>query len=207
MTDRRTGLATVANGVVDAPAGYTLDSAAYVALAHHANVEAALAAKTFVVSTGIAGVAPGTTLTTTPPLTLYNPMGSGVSLALVGASMGYISGTLGAGSIVLAGNPSIVQAAPTGGTPLTPMCTYLGWAGGKALAYEGATLAAVPTLYKPVFSLGAFVGTTATAFALDQRWDGSFVLKSGTSVSLQGIAGAGTSPLVMLSLMFEEVHP
>ena len=131
----------------------------------------------------------------------------GLILALIGASLGYISGTLGAGAIVLAGNPSIVQDAPTGGTPLTPLCTYLGWTGGKALAYQGATLAAVPTLYKPVFTMGAFVGTTATAFELDQRWEGSFVLKSGTSVSLQGVAGAGTAPLVLLSLLFEEVHP
>jgi hypothetical protein len=205
MTERRTGLLKTPSGTLDPLMAISPDGAQYVVFAHHANVEVTRHAKSFIATTPSAGVAPGTALTTTPPLTLYNPQNSNVYLALIGAKLGYVSGTLGGGSLVLGANPSLTQVAPTGGTPLTSQCTLFGFITGKGLAYQGATLAAAPTLVAPVFTLGAFVGTTAALMELDAAWEGDFMLAPGASVSLQGIAGAGTAPLVLLSLLWEEV--
>lgn len=157
------------------------------------------------VATPAAGVAPGTVLTATPPLTLYNPLGSSVALELIGASMGYVSGTLGKGTLVLGANPSTTQAAPTGGTLLAQVGTYFGYTGSVALCYQGATLAAVPTLVEPLFITGAFVGAADTALQLERRWENlRKVLAPGTSISLQGIMAAGAAPLVILALWWEE---
>lgn len=205
MAERRTGLVKSATGQLDSLLALSPDGAQYTGLSHAPYVEVTRQAKSFTACTGVAGVAPGTALSTTPPLTVYNPINSGIYLALVEANLGYISGTLGGGSIVLAGNPTLIQAAPTGGTPLAPQCTFLGFVVGKGLAYQGATLAATPSLIRPVFTIGAWVGTTPDFFELSKDFDGKYMLAPGASVSLQGIAGAGTTPLVLLSLTWEEV--
>lgn len=200
----RVGYKKAVNGVTDTIRLAT-DTAQMVSAAHHANVEAALTQKAMLACTGASGVAPGTALSTTPPFTLYNPQGSGVYLAVVKILLGYISGTLGKGSLVLAGNPSLSQAAPTGGTALTVQNALLGYTAGKGLAYQGATLAATPTLLLPVFTLGAWVGSADTVLLLESLLNGSVVLAPGTSLSLQGIAAAGSSPLVLLGMLWEEV--
>lgn len=205
MADRRTGLTKAATGQLDPLLSLTNDGASYISQAHLKNVEVIRQAKTFTFCTPVAGVAPGTALSTTPPLTVYNPINSGVYLAVGEVGLGYISGTLGGGAIVLAGNPSLVQAAPTGGTPLTPQCNFLGFVVGKALGYQGATLAATPGIICPVFTIGAWVGTTPDMMALSRDFAGSYLLAPGASISLQAIAGAGTSPLVLLSMSVEEV--
>ena len=181
------------------------DAAQLVMLAHHSNIEAARQARCFSACTPAAGVAPGTALSTTPPWTLYNPQGSGIACALLGVSLGYISGTLGKGALVLGGNPSVTQAAQTGGTALTPQCTYLGYTGTMAQAFQGATLAAAPTLLRPLFTLEALVGAGDTALQLTEWLNGTWLLLPGCSLSLQAIAAAGTSPLVLLSGWWEEV--
>ena len=70
--------------------------------------------KVFTASTAVAGVDHGATLSTAPPFCIYNPVGSGKNLVILAASMGYVSGTLGAGFIAYAG--ATVTAAPTGTT-------------------------------------------------------------------------------------------
>lgn len=156
--------------------------------------------------TGAAGVAPGTALSTTPPFTLYNPLGSSVAVEILDASLGYISGTLGKGTLVLAANTNTAQAAPTGGTVLAPICTYFGYTGAVALAYQGATVAAVPTLVEPLFVTGAFVGAADILIPpVNKPWATlRKVIAPGASISLQGIMAAGSSPLVLLSVWWEE---
>ena len=152
---------------------------------------------TFIASTGVAGVAPGTVLSTTPPFTLYNPLNSGVNLVIISASLGYISGTLGAGTIVYAVNNSTTQAAPTGGTTLVPINSFLGNASlphGKA--FQGATLAATPTILRDCAVLGAFAGAAALFPPIRDIVDGTMIIVPGAALSLQGIAAAGTSPLM-----------
>jgi hypothetical protein len=155
--------------------------------------------------TGAAGVAPGTALSTTPPLTLYNPKTSGKHLAVLMALMGYISGTLGAGTVVFAVNTDPAAAAPTGGTALTPINALLGGAAGVAQVFQGATLPATPTIYRPFAVLGAFAGGAETPKVVAQDVAGSIIVTPGCALSLQAIADAGTSPLVLLSLVWEEV--
>jgi hypothetical protein len=80
----------------------------------------------FTAVTGVAGVAPGTVLSTTPPFTLSNPLGSGVNLVVLVAEFLYISGTIGAGTVYYGVNNAPGQAAPTGGTALTPINNIVG---------------------------------------------------------------------------------
>ena len=149
---------------------------------------------TFIASIGVGGVAPGTVLSTTPPLTLYNPLNSGVNLSIISASDGYISGQLGNGTLVYAVNTNTAQAAPTGGTAITPICTLIGSGSlPKAKAYTGATVAAIPTILRDCNILGT-VNNDANIFVpLRDIVDGSIVIMPGASLSLQAISTAGTS--------------
>lgn len=161
---------------------------------------------TFIASTAVAGVAPGTALSTTPPFTLYNPLGSGTNLSIVSASIGYISGTLGAGTIVYAVNNNTAQAAPTGGTSLVPINTFVGnntLPHGKV--FQGATLAVAPTILRDCVILGAFAGAAALFPPIRDIVDGTIIIIPGASISLQGVAAAGTTPLLTFAVTWEEI--
>ena len=155
--------------------------------------------------TGVAGVAPGTVLSTTPPFTLYNPANSGIIASVVVALLGYVSGTLGAGTIVFAVNSTPGQAVPTGGTELTPQCLLLGAARGACRVFQGSTLAATPVILRPAFVIGAYAGGADLPGARDTYVKGSINVAAGTAVSLQGVAAAGTTPLVLLAMEWEEM--
>jgi hypothetical protein len=173
---------------------------------HARDVWATRLGHTFVASTAVAGVAPGTALSTTPPLTLYNPQNSGIVVALLKSTLGWISGTLGGGTLVYAVNTNPSQAAPTGGTELTPQCLLLGSPRGVARVFQGATLAATPTLLRPWRTVGAWDGTANVLPApLEEDLEGQIQIAPGCSLSLQEIGGAGTSPLVLFSATWEEV--
>lgn len=156
-------------------------------------------------TTAVAGVAPGTALTTTPPMALWNPPSSGKNLAILKSYMGYISGTLGGGTLVYAVVPA-QTTVPTSGTELVPQCSLIGSPRGVGRVFQGSTLSAVPTILRPAFVLGSFVGTAVAPPdpALDLV-DGSIIVAPGTVLCLQAIAGAGTTPLVLLSLIYEEL--
>jgi hypothetical protein len=176
-----------------------------VANGHGAYSEPALRGAIMEATTAAAGVAPGTALSTTPPLALWNPPSSGRNIAILKSYMGFVSGTLGAGTLVYAVVPSQVTV-PTTGTELVPQCSMIGWPRGVARAFSGSTLSATPTLLRAGFVLGAFAAaaTNPPDPALDLV-DGAIVLPPGTVLCLQGIAAAGTSPLVLLSLIYEEI--
>lgn len=163
----------------------------------------------FLATIAVAGVAPGTVFSTTPPLIVYNPVGSGVFTRIRRVYMGFVSGTLGAG--FMAHGKNATQGAtgvPTGGTAITPQGAVIGDAGAASKVFTGATLAAAPTLIRPSFSMGALVTTTAAVPTLDvdDLGDYPFVLREGVVWAFQGIAGAGTTPLVSLAVLFEEAN-
>lgn len=170
--------------------------------------EAVYRGRVWTVTVGAAGVAPGTALGTAPPLTIFNPVGSGVNLILWKAHMGYISGTLGAGNIVWAYNIQTTLVAPTGGTALTPNNNLVGVAtSGQAKAFTGSTVSTSQTLFRPTgVSLGAALATTATfaASPVYEPVEGELVVIPGACLSLQGIAAAGTTPLMVFSMTYEE---
>lgn len=204
LSEIRAGLLALADGAVGT-ARASRTGSLVVANGHGAFTEPASRGTIMEACTGVAGVAPGTALSTTPPLALWNPPASGKNIAILKSYMGFISGTLGGGSIVY-GVVNAQTTVPTTGTELTPQCSLIGYPRGVGRAFQGSTLSATPTILRPAFVLGAFVNTAATAPdpALDLV-DGAIVLPPGTALCLQGIAAAGTSPLVLLSLIYEEI--
>jgi len=180
------------------PPGVASVSAAY--------QEAVARGRVFRGQTAVSGVAPGTTISTTAAFSLYNPKGSGVNLVIWEFSLGYLSGTLGAGTVAITANTNIAAAATTG-TTIAPVNALVGApfaATGQSLTT--ATLPAAPSLIGTFCSLGASLASTAVApWQIVRYVNGSIVVAPGGTVSLQGVTAAGTSPLVLLGAAWEEV--
>lgn len=158
-----------------------------------------------VASNAVAGVAPGTALSTTPPLAIWNPPNSGFNLVIMKTALGYVSGTLGAGSVVYA-YVAVQATVPATGTELTPVCTKLGFPRGQGRAFTGSTLASTPLIIRPAFAMGAFLATTAIQpFQVADMVEGCIVVPQGAVFVMQGVAAAGTTPLVILSCEWEEM--
>jgi hypothetical protein len=202
----RVGVTIAQDGTLQDPR-LLKDGSSAVADAHGRYYETNYRGNIYSVSNAVAGVAPGTALGTAPPLTLYNPVGSPVNLVLIDISMGYVSGTWGAGTVVLAWNPQTTNANPTGGTQLTPRSNRVGSpTQGQGLAFTGSTVAATQSILRPVFSLNAFAGgATAPAPPMVDYTDGKFMVLPGNCLSLQGIAAAGTTPLAIFGMSWEEI--
>lgn len=95
---------------------------------------------------------------------------------------------------------------PTGGTEITPTCSLLGAPRGVARAFSLSTFISAPAIIRPVFNLGAFTAATALAPQdCDVLVDGGIVVPPGAAIALQGIAAAGTTPLVILGITYEEI--
>lgn len=173
--------------------------------AHGKYHEAAARGKLFIASIAVAGVAPGTALSTTPAFAIWNPVGSGILVSIKQIFLGYVSGTLGAGSMVHAMNVSQVTA-PTGGTELVAVPALLSGARGAARSFTGSTVSAATTLLRPSMSLGAGLASTAAfpSLVMDEV-DGGIVIPQGVVYAYQGVAAAGTSPLVMIGAVYEEI--
>lgn len=152
----------------------------------------------------VAGATPGTVLGTTAPLSLWNPPSSGKNLVVLHASIGYISGTLGAGAYVFATAP---QATVPTGTELTPINNLLGFPRGVGRAFTGANaLGATPTIVRPTFSFGAFVGGAVLPQEIVDDVKGGIVVPPGNILVITGIGTAGTTPLVVHCIKYAEVN-
>lgn len=153
-----------------------------------------------------AGVAPGTSLGTTACLVLYNPPGSGKRLAIKKVSAGYVSGTLGAGTVFHCVLGTITQTAPSSGTLLVNNCCDVGNANaGVGVVRTGATVVQ-PVAYRPFFSTGAELATTASAMQeMTEDIDGEIVLEPGCTYQIQGITAAGSTPLIAPGITWEEI--
>jgi len=204
QNELKIGQQAVADGSVTTARG-DKTGATVTANVHGQFSETAVRGNIMYVSNLVAGVAPGTAFSATPPLTLWNPPSSGKNLAITKISCGYVSGTLGGGCIALGAVPSQVTV-PSGGTELTPLCSLIGAPRGVGRGFTGSTVTTTPAILRPMFNMGAFVGTTALAPQdCDILVDGGIVVAPGSAVSLQGIAGAGTTPLVILGFTYEEL--
>ena len=161
-----------------------------------------------------AGVAPGTALGTTACLALYNPAKSGKRLIVCKTSLGYISGTLGAGTVFHCANIKVAGtavAAPSGGTSLT---VYSRNIGGEPLVSSQDAVGLVrtnctvtqPIAMRPFASLQASLASTAVGpWMLTEDMAGEFVIEPGYCYQLQAIAAAGSTPLVAPGVMWEEI--
>jgi hypothetical protein len=158
----------------------------------------------YVASTAVAGVAPGTVFSTTPPFVLWNPANSGVNLELLRFFFGYVSGTLGPGTVCIGQGPQATK--PTGGTALAPANTQLGNAKtGAGQAFQGSTLLQAPTMVRPSLVIGAYVGGATLQPPLIDELDGEFLVTPGNFVAFQAIAGAGSTPLGLFGLTWAEI--
>jgi hypothetical protein len=158
-----------------------------------------------VASNAVAGIAPGTAFSAAPPLALWNPPSSGRILVVLKTSVGLVGGTLGGGNFSYGVVPS-QTTIPTTGAELVPVNTLLGFPRGVGRAFAGSTFVAAPTILRPAFTTGAFLNTTAL---MPQTCvdivDGEFAVAQGAAFVIQGVAAAGTSPLVMFSFTWEEI--
>lgn len=157
--------------------------------------------------TAATGVAPGTTIaTTTMGFSLYNPLNSGYLLVPLRVSLGYVSGTLGAGTVYYLANTNTAAAATTG-TAITVSNARLGMAPDNiGKLYTTATVPANPTALRPAFLLDASLASTVSRPGiLVDDLDGEFVLDQGSTLSLHATAAAGSSPLVVYGMTWMEV--
>ncbi|HYD99853.1 MAG TPA: hypothetical protein VEH84_10750, partial [Alphaproteobacteria bacterium] len=163
------------------------------------------------------GVAPGTALGTTACLALYNPRGSGKLLSITRVSLGYVSGTLGAGTVFHCANVPTdtgavgAVASPSGGTSLSVYNRRFGYqvqaasAAPVGLARVGATVTA-PVAIGVFCSLQASLATTAVApWMMVDDVAGRIVIEPGFCYQLQAVAAAGSTPLVSPGVEWEEI--
>lgn len=142
--------------------------------------------------------------------TLYNPLGSGVNLVLnfVDITAAQLAETTaGSYQVLLVANTTPSQAAPATVTALTPQCSLLGASKtSQAKAYSTATLAAIPTVIKPLMTLTS-AATITGAIALGSfDIGGSIIVTPGNYVSVQGIGTSETtSPGLIVAMTWDEV--
>jgi hypothetical protein len=174
--------------------------------AHGDLYEAASRGNVWSACTAVSGVAPGTALGTTSAFYLHNPLNSGKNLVILSASMGYLSGTLGAGSTYLTTHSGVAVANPTG-TAITPINGLLagGSVSGVGKAFTTATVITQIAL-RPLLSFGPMLATSVfQPTPCNFRLDGEFIVAPGYGIGLHSIATAGTTPLVLFGMSWEEV--
>lgn len=170
---------------------------------YHEAVERGMA---FSGNTAVAGVAPGTVLGTTSAFYLHNPTGSGKLIALVKASLGYLSGTLGAGATYLTTHAAGTPAAVPTGTVITPRNNLIGTTTGSVATCLTTATVITQVPVKPLWSFGAAVATTAfQPTPCEEYFEGEFIVYPGFGVGMHSIAAAGTAPLVLFGCTWIEV--
>jgi hypothetical protein len=177
---------------------------ALVNTAGHADFqEAVISGNAMVVSNAVAGVTHGTVFGTTAPISLWNPPSSGKNLVIWKAIVATVSGTLGYGFYAFG---QYAQAALPAGTELTPVNALLGYPRGVGRAFTGATaVGGTPTIIRPSITYGAFAGAAAMPGVLSDFVNGEIIVTQGMAIALQGIGTAGSTPLVVHSIVYEEV--
>jgi hypothetical protein len=204
LTHGRVGAASATDGTWQ-PQRLDKTAAAVIAQGHASNAETVSRGNAFFASQAVTGVAPGTALSTTPPLAIWNPPTSGKNLVIMKAYLGYVSGTLGAGSVVLA--QSAQATVPSSGTEIVPVNALLGAARGVGRAFTGSTITTAGTIIRPSFTVGAFLATTALVVGLlKDDIDGEIIVPPGYLFIMQEVGAAGTSPVTVMAAMWEELN-
>lgn len=159
----------------------------------------------FMGHTAVTGVAPGTAIGTTAAFALYNPAGSGVDLVVINGQMSYLSGTLGIGFISWVAHTNPAQAALTG-TAIPVVNGKVSGGAGQGKPLTTATVPASGTPFRLFANLPPMLATTVlTPWRFVDEVNGAIVIPPGCGVSLQATAAAGTSPLVLFGVTWEEV--
>jgi hypothetical protein len=154
-----------------------------------------------------AGASLGTALTATAvTLTLYNPSGSVVNLALMGVGVAVTTYIAAAGNTqyVLAANVDQSAAIPATNTAGTARNNLLAASAGYGKVYTATTLPAAPVIVRSIGNLHV-VGATPVSESSFNFWDntdGALILQPNTAITLQGV---GTASSGIVSMYWEEV--
>lgn len=152
------------------------------------------------------GQAPGTAIGTTACFTLASSNAT-VRLVVHKIMVGYISGTLGAGTLALLAHQAAAGVvAPSGGTAITPTNMLLGSATvSVANCRFNNTVPASGLMVRAITNLTALLASTAVGlYSVIDAVDGEIIINSGQAISVQGIAAAGTSPLITVGMVWAE---
>jgi len=154
--------------------------------------------------TAASGVAPGTAIGTTAAFDLWLPSGSDVVLELIACSVGYVSGTLGAG--VMQYITHVRSEVAHTGTAIESINVLTYSRGGKGRALTTATVPASGLAVRNLCSLGASLASSVVApWQVVDQIDGVLYVSEGRGLSIQATAAAGTSPLVVIGALWAEV--
>jgi hypothetical protein len=215
LSGLRVGASLQGDGVNNAAPRQAKTGEIAVSQTHGKYYEATHRQQSYSVTNGATGQAPGTALGVHPAILLYNPIGSGKRLKLMKVTGGYISGTLGAGTIFHCGftlNGPVGSQSNTApvvgsGAALTPANMDLGAANNSvAVAFANGTLNANPQCLYPFATINAELATTATnPTQIEEDIDGAIVLEPGSGWCLEAIAAAGSTPLMSFGVQWEEV--
>jgi hypothetical protein len=158
-----------------------------------------------------AGIATTTSISTTSMISIHNPFTSAHRIAILQVSVGYHSGTLGAGTLFHCANPAISGTAntvPSGGTTITSYYTDIQGDFGRSpvgVFISGSTVVA-PKQVRPLCSVNAILATTATGiFTCIDDVNGAITLSPGGVYQVQSVCAAGTSPLLNIGVIWEEI--
>lgn len=143
---------------------------------------------------------------TTPVLTLYNPLSSGVNCVLWYAGATFSVAFAAAAAVFAAVGTNTAAAAVTGTLTTTHRNLKLGaGAGNKASAFLAATLPAAPVGVSLLgMGLTGAITTIPQLQTLERWFNGGIILQPGTNFSIQTGAASGASGL-FCEYIWEEV--
>jgi len=169
----------------------------------------ALRGDVFYATVAVAGVDHAASHTTTAPFALSNPIGSGVDCVVHAIAWGYISGTLGAGCLVLGEyNFSNSTNASPSGTACKKGSMRLGGDQPKAAPLYTVTLTAGATEMFAVKDIQPKLATSAVEPATTLiPLPVPVIVPPGRALVLSGVCGAaGTTPRVILGAIWKEIR-
>ena len=156
-----------------------------------------------------AAVTVQTTITTTAPATLHNPVASQKRLQILEVRIAYFSGTMTAGLFYHGINP-VGTTLPSGGTTLTSTCMDVGNQSGVVavgVAGTGRTVIAATPVLVFASSFPALASSVVSPLmTCVDKLEGAIVLEPGGVYQLVGtFGGAGSSPAIGVSILWNEV--
>lgn len=178
-----------------------------VSQAHGKYHEAAIRGSLFAVANATTGAAILTGFAAVPPILLSNPLNSGRRFSIKKVSIAYVSGTMGAGCFWHGLYQNLTSAPVVGaGAVITPVCLDGGnLATSAARAFTIPTSPATALGLWPIGSIFAELATTANGLQpLIEDVDGAIVLEPGNSYSVLYVGTAGTSPVVVCGIVYED---
>ncbi len=136
---------------------------------------------------------------TTPALTLYNPVGSGVNLVLLTVTCDITTAPAAAAGLMLAYN-TLNATPPATTTAATVTSAIIGSTSApKGQCYRIATLAAAPVAF---WFLGGTTGAAAiSGVKLTENIDGQVIIPPGVAISIQATSAAA----ILASYVWKEI--